>query len=244
MATLETEVVEEWLVLEDENPVTFQIVLKGSDGIVAGSDRLTLVKGQRASRFYDQYQAVEGSKFFRKEDDSVICFAAGGPQAAEIPKAIVPECKPDLAPLSWQKSLVKVAEFVPGNSKLDEIIVIRRHPGDVVLVNRNLKVASCQEIQGALCTGLPAYCRFLTQCFWKPASVGQLKGLALLALHYAAGEYPGGVGKGFDVMLLIDGNVSWERYAEDDPRIRRMAKRFDSQVLRALFSDKPQTNLR
>jgi hypothetical protein len=242
MSTIETQVAQEQPAVEDENPVTFQIVLKGSDGLIAGSDRLVLVKSPHTHGAYSYWQTEEGTKFYTRDDESVICFAAGGPQASEIAKAIVVRCEPNQTLVPWQNSLKTIAESVPGNSKGDEIIVIRKQQVDVVLLNRNGKDTACREISSALCTGIPATSRFLSQHFWTPTTVRPLRELVLVALHYAAKESPTGVGKGFDVMLLTNGEITWEKYAEDDPRIREVVKRFECQVRSALFPHKAQAN--
>ena len=215
--------------------MTFQVALVGTDGIIVGSDRRIAMMGAQSGR-KPEWQFIVGSKFVFTKDESVICFGAGGPQAQNIAQAIVNHGDPSQTYTSWCESLRNIAESVPGNSVGDEVLVVRKSVPDVILVNRDGRIAGTSKISDRICTGVTATVRFLTQHFWEPAPVESLKNFALLVLDYAARERSSEVGFGFDLMVLERGIIKWERYEPDDERIRTIHERFQTGVGRLLVA--------
>ncbi len=209
--------------------MTFQVALVGTDGVLIGSDRRAAIKSGQSARRSD-WQFTAGTKFITKQDESVICAAAGGPQAQTIAQAIINRGEPMQTYPVWCESLKKIAESVPGNSTGDEVLVVRKDVPDLVLLNRDNRVGATSKIEDRICTGVTATSRFLTQHFWERVSVERLKSLALLTLDYAASERGSEVGFGFDLMVLKAGTVRWERYQENDERIRNIREGFQAGV--------------
>jgi hypothetical protein len=214
--------------LIEEMLMTFQVALIATDGIIVGSDRRIAVRSGR------DWQFMAGSKFVSRQDETVICAGAGGPQAQAIAQDIVNRSDPSQRFTEWCESIRKIAESVSGNSVGDEVLVIRKDEPDAVLVNRTGQTATTCRVEDRICTGVTTTARFLTQHFWEPVSTESLKKLALLALDYAARERPSEVGEGFDLLLLKAGNATWERYSADDGSIRAIREGFQAKVRSSL----------
>jgi hypothetical protein len=118
----------------------------------------------------------------------------------------------------------------------DEVIVVRKAtPDHAILINRQDQLASACQVEERPCTGVPVTARFLTQHFWEPSSVAALRNLALLTLDYAAHERPTEIGNGFDLMTLVRGTVTWERYTPNDRRIEDVRCAFSRGVQQLIF---------
>jgi hypothetical protein len=189
-----------------EEPVTFQVVLIGSDGLVIGSDRMqgyaTLDPPRMAA-----VQRSPGFKFKKKDDERVICAFAGNPSASGTALQIVSNCDPTSPEPDWELSLKNAA--TKEGRKFDEAIVVRTDVFDTVwVVTKHSDVQSAQvmRIIDRFCAGDNSVARFLPFLLWRPGCpVSDLKALALLTLAYASQANPTGVGGGFDLMTLRKG---------------------------------------
>jgi len=221
----------------EEEPMTFQVVLEGTDGLVVGSDKRVGVRSSDARTGGIQF--MRGTKFKKSKDESIICFMAGGPQALQVGTAIIAKANADnlrvLLDAEWSGFLEEAANTVSSNSVGDEIVVIRKAIPDAYLVTRSGRNVGCSQITQRLCTGVNVTARFLTQHFWQALPVERLKPLALLALDFAARESPSLVGFGFDVLTIRNGETTWEEYGEDDDRIQKVRDGFKTSVLSSVF---------
>jgi len=217
----------------EELRMTFQIVLIGKDGLVVASDRRVAVRSPGSG----DWQFIPGTKFC--ESDTVVCAAAGGPQAQSIATAIVNHCKPASCQSEpeWIELLRMTAEGIPGNSVGDEVIVARKDvPTHVFHVARNNQVAGVQKVDTRLCTGTSVTARFLSQHLWSPTTIEQLSWLALLAVAYATEERPSEVGFGIELMTLSNTGVTRRTpWSIDDKQIVALRDSFLATVQRAIF---------
>jgi hypothetical protein len=215
--------------------MTFQVALVASDGILIASDRKIAIRSSDANS-PSGLQFMEGNKFAKTKDESVICFFAGGPQssliAAEIiekaPKEIIDTPPRDTA---WMLFLKSAAEGASGNSLGDEVIVVRKNIPDIFLVTRQQKAAGAVPVPSRLCTGANVTARFLTQHFYRANTpLRSLMPLALSTLHYAEAERPSDIGYGFDVLTVEKGTTLWQRYGLNDKRMAAIVERFRQSV--------------
>jgi hypothetical protein len=225
----------------EEEPMTFQVVLEGTDGLIVGSDKRVGVRSSDARTGGIQF--MRGTKFKKTKDESMICFIAGGPQALQVATAIIAKANAnhlgEPRDAEWPGFLEEAANTVTSNSVGDEVIVIRKAIPDAYLVTRSGRDVGCAQITQRLCTGVNVTARFLTQHFWQALPVERLKPLALLALDFAAQESPSLVGFGFDVLTIRNGGTTWEEYSEDDKRIREVRDGFKTSVLSSVFPTAP-----
>jgi len=218
---------------EEELEMTFQIALVGSDGLVVGSDRKMAYRTQEQNGKAN-WQFSDSDKFTQNTDGSIVCFFAGGPHAKSVADLVVTKCDPSQNLPEWHNSLRETAQTIRAHSQGDEIIVVRSQQRDVCLINKVGDAASLSPIDGARCTGVIAKCRFLVEAFWERASVQGLRHLALVAMQYAACERSESVGLGFNLLVLEDGNVKWEKYTENDDRILSICDQFQHQIRQSL----------
>ena len=213
--------------------MTFQIVLIGKDGLVVASDRRVAVRSPGSG----DWQFIPGTKFC--ESDSVVCAAAGGPQAQSIATAIINHCKPAScrSESEWVELLRTTAEGIPGNSRGDEIIVARKDvPTHVFHVSRDNQIVGVQKVDTRLCTGTSVTARFLSQHLWLPTTIEQLSRLALLAVAYATEEKPSEVGFGIELMTLSStGETRRTEWSIDDRQITAIRDSFLATVQHAIF---------
>jgi hypothetical protein len=216
--------------------MTFQVALVGTDGLIVGSDRRKAVKSAEAGPKGGDVQFIAGNKFVKREDESVICATAGSPQSLQVAHAIVDRARPHEASiLRWQDSLIEISNSTLRNYSTGEVLVIRKHVPDVVLISLGQGLSAAITIEDKICTGVPVTARFLTQHFWKPLPIATLKLLALLTLDYAAREQPSSIADGFDLVSITDAGAKWDRYAPNDERIMAIRERFDHVASDAIY---------
>jgi hypothetical protein len=223
---------------EEETGMTFQVAIVGSDGLIVGSDRKVSFMSPKSGSKAD-WQSVSSPKFVKREDDSVVCFNAGGSRSRSIARAIIDRADATESLVSrWENSLIAIADSLPAeNSFNDEVLVIRKNVPDVALISvaRVSNAAQVLMIVDRMCTGVAVTARFLTQHFWKPAPVVTLKRLALLTLDYAAREQPNSVGNGFDVLTVTHTGAHWENYSANDERIEQVRQAFQFAALEVIY---------
>jgi hypothetical protein len=212
-----------WLT-EEEQGVTFQIALVGSDGLVIGSDRLGKYAPTWGARLP---QSVSQPKYFVSADNSVVCFAAGGLTSIDLALQISVECEQlpesvDATELDWRKAIDKIASTLPPlqvSSQIpDEILLTRTDVRDAFwLILRgpgsNTKTR-VKKIRQCFCTGASTVAQFLPYHLWSnKRPVSELTKLAVLTLSYAAEEEPSSVGPPFDIMTLdATGRITWSEH--------------------------------
>jgi hypothetical protein len=222
--------------VKEEPPMTFQVALTGSDGVIVGSDRKRGVK--TAESGYGEYQYQPAGKFVKSDDESVICASAGSPRSSSIALAIATQANSRQEPsgLGWINSLTEIADATAPDYMRGEVIVVRKHVRDMILVaygqGRN---TTSTKIEPHICTGIAAPARFLIEHFWEHAPVDALQSLVLLALDYAAHERPGDVGYGFDVMTVKEDAMSLTTYTPDDERIVCIRESFNRAALSVIY---------
>ena len=215
----------------EEQPVTFQIALVGSDGLVVGSDQKA-VFGRTVDGKLQFPQQLHQKKYFTSDDGSVTCFAAGGHAAMNLAVKIVSLCDPVKLPSEsrWTDLVRQLAasEMAPYSTP-DELLVVRRDTATAFwLVSRRTAgdtntiagqkhvYQTVQKISEHVSTGASVAAKFLPQHLWKPnKSIAELKKLALLTMSYAAREEPSFVGPPFDIMTLDKGEII--EWSENDP---------------------------
>lgn len=197
---------------EEELHVTFQVALIGSSGIVVGSDCRASYVTQPTLTGPPRTQRMEVHKYLPSADDSVYCFAAGGPRASDIARAIV-EPVPDYEyEAQWQSVLANRANSVtePRND-LDEIIVVRTSVYDrvwVVTKSQNNGV-TLLSVETKLCTGNPLNSRFIVSNFYKKnLSLRELQAIAALSIACAWQEHPSAVSPEMDILTFTKDGVS------------------------------------
>jgi hypothetical protein len=233
-----------WQPYEENLTMTFQVVLVGCDGLIVGSDRRVLVRSPATDSDGRKpaWQSLPDTKFIKSEDESLICAFAGGPQSRSIATAFVAEwdkCH-SLRQAEWENKLRTTAEVVKGNSRGDEIIVVRKdQPNRVLLVTRDNQDVGIQPIESTICTGTSLNARFVSASFWKSTAVNSLRRLALLTLGYAAIERPGEVGDGFDLMILeaSSGTIRWENFQPNDLHIACLVEEFSETARHFILQD-------
>jgi len=217
--------------------MTFQVALIGSDGLIVGSDRKTVYRSP--NQYITRGRSLQfnsDTKFATKEDNSIVCFYAGGPQSSSIANAILTKADSSLDEHQWHYSLEEIAASVPGNSVDDEVLVVRKsNPKFVSLLTRYNQIASSCKIEDKICTGVPLTARFITEHLWERRPVAELQSLALLVLASAAVEHPSAVGRGFDLMTLRERSIVFERYEENDPQVIAICNRFKRATLDAIY---------
>lgn len=216
--------------------MTFQVALVATNGMVVGSDRkIAYQTRERSDRPWDR-QASTDKKLVRKDDDSIVCFFAGGPQAISIANAVI--CHADASTLNvseWHSQLERAANSVLSKSIGDEVIVVRPSVGDVALINKFAGETSVSPIPDRRCTGIIAKCRFLTELFWRDSDVAGCRQLALILLHFASIERPESVGDGYDLLIVENGVYRWERIPPDSKEVLDLAVEFSKAVDRSIF---------
>ena len=223
---------------DEELPMTFQVAMIGSDGLLVGSDRKCIYRSQEPNR-PASFQFEAGDKFVSTIDGSTVCFFAGGPQAKSIADAIISRSSIHQLPVPhWHAELQRTSETILANSIGDEVMVVRLSGScaDIALINKVGMVATVSTVHEHRCTGVNVNARFLTQEFWSLRSVESLQKLAIITMGYSARERPTEVGFGFNLMILKDGVVKWESYAEDDCRIKSACDDFYQKSSSAVFS--------
>jgi hypothetical protein len=207
---------------EEQYDVTFQIALIGCDGLVVGSDRLSVqtVPSETGGPAFGQptYQ----TKYCLDDTQSIICFWAGGAMSPVVARQIATSCKLQDAELQWSKSIDTAAASIPViyQYPIDQVIVAKADTPDAVWLvtrrwhafeNKFVPVCFSVKIADKICTGVGTVAQFLPHHLWRPnMSVSQLRTLALLTLSYATEENPSSVGPPFDIMTLDrTGHVSW-----------------------------------
>ena len=224
--------------IEEDIEMTFQVALVGDDGMVVASDRKIAYQTRERSGLPWDRQTSPDAKFVRKDDDSIVCFFAGGPQAFSIANAVICQADATTASVSeWHSQLLKAAHSVIAKSTGDEVIVVRPFAGDVVLINRFASDASILPIPDRRCTGVIAKCRFLTELFWSKTDVAALRRLALILLHFASIERPESVGDGYDLLIVKNGKVEWyEKMQLDSEEIKDLILNFSRAINQSIFS--------
>jgi hypothetical protein len=242
---------------EQKQSVTFQIALVGCDGLVIGSDRRGLYGGSQAGQPH-MLQTVSQEKYFKSENESIICFAAGSTTAINLARQIVAECDPaklgSATESQWRDALYRTAAKPLGlasNTPVyldDEVLVARKDRSDAFwLVLRkptNLPLPVVQKYQN-LCTGAKTTAIFLPSHLWnQEQTISELKKLALLTLSFAAVEEPSSIGPPFDIMTLDrSGNVTWSVYKPDKNFQACMAKLLaDYEIAAPSYSGFPHQN--
>jgi hypothetical protein len=222
--------------VEEETPMTFQVVMHGTNGVIVGSDRRRGIK--TAESEYGELQYEPACKFVTSDDESIICATSGGPRASSIAREIAIKANPkEPSGLRWVNSLSEIADSIPYDFVRGEVIVVRRHIHDVMLISYGQSTANLTEINQSICTGIAAPSRFLVEHFWRLAPVEELQSLVLLALDYAAREKPGEVGFGFDIKTIKSEGISSETYAPDDERITAIRTPFESAVRSVIYRE-------
>jgi hypothetical protein len=140
IASLRGSVVDsDWIT--EETPVTFQIAMVGRDGIVVGSDRLgryfpptgpsPIV--QAISQRSSLPQSILHPKYFTIDNESLVCFAAGGATAISLAQQISATCDPALCgggESAWERSVHNIMASkppLPNTSQYpDEILIVRK----------------------------------------------------------------------------------------------------------------------
>jgi hypothetical protein len=198
-----------------EEPVTFQIAMVGSDGLVIGSDSLCryAIQGEIPQRY-------TADKHFVSPNGSLFCFAAGTNTTLTLARQISVKCE-DVSVEGLSDAINAICVQHPTPTLVpDEILIakmempnafwfMRRGPESSILIPP-LFVANRRYF----CTGTKTQALFLPRHLWNPErSVAALKKLALLTLSYAAHEEPGSVGPPFTIMTLDwSGRVEWTKY--------------------------------
>jgi len=218
---------------EGELQVTFQVAMIGTDGLLIGSDRKAATRTFSAP----DSQSQPGDKFCTNDEGTVLCFFAGGPQAKTIANIITVECDPTEDNITtWHHSLRTAAEKVKARSVGDEILVIRPHMLDIVLVSkRDIEATVGSPLTEKLCTGVYAHSRFFVEHFWKLAPLSELRKLMLVTLAYAAQERPESVGDGFDIFTIKNGNYERETISSDAEEVLKAVGKMDEFISRNLF---------
>jgi hypothetical protein len=223
---------------EEDIEMTFQVALVGSNGIVVASDRkVTYQTRERSTLPWDRQISVD-RKYVCKDDDSIVCFFAGGSQSLSIANAVICRADASLKNVSdWHSELQKAADSVVAKSTGDEVMVIRPFVGDVALINRFASDATVSPIPDRRCTGVIAKCRFLTQLFWRESTVSELRRLALILLHFASTERPESVGDGYDLLVVENGKVKWEKEKPlDSEEVQELVLKFSRAIDQSIFS--------
>jgi hypothetical protein len=212
--------------------MTFQLAMIATDGIVLGSDRLVSKRNPGRS---NSFQSIEGPKIVQSENGMVICAGAGGPQSASIADAIAAKADPAVSTLNWRTSLKAIAESIAGNSVADEILVVRREPLDLILVNREGLIASTAVIESKVCTGVLTTSHFFTEHLWRKSTMVSMKKLAQITLAYAAKERPAEVGMGFDILFIAKEAIESFHYPAQDTEVAGLMSEFQSHTASLLF---------
>jgi len=213
-----------WLNSE-EQPVTFQIALVGSDGLVMGSDRLARYEPPVEAGTKALPKILAMSKYFVSHDQSLVCFASGTQTAIEAARRISEDRRAltmNVTEQEWESTLKQVAATAPLPPAhipiADEILVVRRDVSNAFwfVVRRPNTPVVALKTSSHVCTGASTVAQFLPRNLWnKDRSVRELKQLAILTLSYAADEESSFVGPPFDIMTLDKaGKIEW---SEHDP---------------------------
>jgi hypothetical protein len=198
-------------------PVTFQVALIGTDGLVVASDRRVAYATRSPEGI--SVQLLEGLKFAKADDDSVICAFAGGPLAPKIGREIASQANQylRLSELEWARGVQTIAKSVErpvSPRSLDEITVIRRDClNKVWIVGKSSDSdATALPIETHICTGDISTARFLVEHLYCPMPVAELRKLAHLTVCYAAKSNPSSVGGGVDILCVTKEKVEWSSY--------------------------------
>jgi hypothetical protein len=224
--------------VEEDIEMTFQVALVGSNGIVVASDRkIAYQTRERSDRPWDRQTSV-GPKFACKDDNSIVCFFAGGSQAISIANAVVCQVDASTPNISdWHSQLERAANSVIAKSTADEVMVVRPFVGDVTLIYKSASEPSVSSIPDRRCTGIIAKCRFLTELFWRESTVSELRRLALILLHFASTERPESVGGGYDLLIVENGKVKWEKEKPlDSEEVQELVLKFSRAIDQSIFS--------
>lgn len=217
--------------------MTFQVALVGTDGLIIGSDRKTLTQAPYlpvADTPFAQFQ--EQCKFVFNEDESVICACSGDQEAQRVARQIVIELDSTLNPVRWLAALDSLTER-PNLQRRVQLIVVRKgYPNQAswVVIGASGYVSRIEERQ---CVGVNASACFLLNNFYKKCSVDDLKALALLTLDYGATEFPTGVGRAYDLLILREGKdkAEWERFEPSDGRVEKLRKSLEKSTELSIY---------
>jgi hypothetical protein len=208
-----------------EECVTFQVALIGSDGLVVGSDRMSVRQSREP---WDDNATMENGwqeKFIISEDESLVCFFAGGPTCEQVATQIALNCaEVPRSKVRWKSSLHETAHNVPRFPSAigDQVMVVRKRvPSTIWLVQRTLTPPMTfvnEYTNQPLCTGNNVVAKFLPTHLWRSdLNITELKKLALLTIAYAARENSGSIGPAFDVMTLDKNqHIEWSKYSSLD----------------------------
>jgi hypothetical protein len=116
-------------------------------------------------------------------------------------------------------------------------MVVRPFVGDVTLIYKSASEPSVSSIPDRRCTGIIAKCRFLTELFWRESTVSELRRLALILLHFASTERPESVGGGYDLLIVENGKVKWEKEKPlDSEEVQELVLKFSRAIDQSIFS--------
>jgi len=206
--------------------MTFQVALVGEDGLVVGSDRKILYVRNEVPSSVKDVQVNSGPK--HTENDEVVCFYAGGSQGFDIAQEIVNHASPERSSSERCENLRRITDDFRSPARGEEILVVRKAQGDLVLINRTDEGARTSPVHEHRCTGVATRSAILVQQFWKRLPVERLRRLALIVMEYAARERPQEVGNGFDLLTVArDGSPEWEFFTPNDSRVIRIVDEFE-----------------
>jgi hypothetical protein len=205
----------------EERPMTFQVTLIGSDGVIVGSDRKQIHYTPSAPGALGALQPDLITKFSRSKNDDVVCAYAGESSARSIADAIVslPECSMKVTDFEWRIAIKKAGESVQERGPQDEVIVIRKDTLKRAYLANSYSAPT--EVCSCISTGNHGYpARFLLCHFYEKLPIAELRKLALLTLHCASIESEGRIGGGFDLMLWKEGGIpDFQPIEENNPSI-------------------------
>jgi hypothetical protein len=173
-------------------------------------------------------QATRQAKYFVNDNQSLVCFAAGGAASPNLARRIAWECDPasklkGISESEWELAVHRIAstETLPYPVPIDDLLIIRADVTDAFwlvsrrIVGQNVIFASILKLlKRHHCTGANTDALFLPRHLWtENRSVEELKRLAVLTLSYAAQEQPQSVGPPFDIMTLDkSGHITWTEH--------------------------------
>jgi hypothetical protein len=223
--------------LEEELPMTFQVVLIGSDGLIIGSDKKQIHYTPGTPGALGALQPDLITKFSQSKNDEVVCAFAGQGGSRLMADAIVslPECSMAVTNFEWRIAIRKAAEGVQGRVSQDEVIVARKDNLQRAYLVASYS-ASPTEICSCIATGNQGYpARFLLQHFYEKRPIAELRKLALLTLYCAAIESEGRIGGGFDLLMLDASGMRWRQYREDDAAVLEAWESFEQSAKTAIY---------
>lgn len=218
---------------EEFEPMTYQVVALGTDGLILGSDRkvFSVPPSAYSANSYRQFDTQ--FKFVRSENDAIICACSGNQHSRRVANEIVKEADPKQSAANWEAYLwSKCRQQIIGSG---EIVIVRSSYLDAywITIGPDGQVSQISDKQ---CVGANASACFIATHFYRRVGVDELKRFALLILDYAARELPNWIGNGYDLVILKkDQQPQWMQLSSDDHFLCSIRNSFNLAINQSLF---------